>query len=137
MEIFRCGKIWSRLSYFSNDLKNINCNVKPFYSNVTFLYPGDCQKTVRNLWFSEVIRGYRNVTLNCFCSFKHFWISDSTFCHTVFHNYKKLGLYKQVWINLVFIKKLLLTWCFFGWFSFKRKKSKSLKCVRCGISFKN
>ena len=33
----------------------------PFYSNVTILYP---LKTSENLWFSDVFREYRNVTLD-------------------------------------------------------------------------
>ena len=35
--------------------------IKPFKSNVAFLYP---LKTPENLWFSDVFRGYRNVTLD-------------------------------------------------------------------------
>ena len=35
--------------------------IKPFKSNVAFLYP---LKTSENLWFSDVFRGYRNVTLD-------------------------------------------------------------------------
>ena len=34
--------------------------INPFKSNVTFLYP---LETSENLWFSDVFRGYRNVTL--------------------------------------------------------------------------
>ena len=35
--------------------------LNPFQSSVTFLYP---LKTSENLWFSDVFRGYRNVTLD-------------------------------------------------------------------------
>ena len=35
--------------------------LNPFESNVTFLYP---LKMSENLWFSDVFRGYKNVTLD-------------------------------------------------------------------------
>ena len=46
---------------FSKEEHFITETINPFYSNVTFLYP---QKTSENLWFSDVFRGYRNVTLD-------------------------------------------------------------------------
>ena len=41
--------------------KNRIMSINPLESNVTFLYP---LKTSENLWFSDVFRGYRNVTLD-------------------------------------------------------------------------
>ena len=35
--------------------------LNPFLSNATFLYP---LKMSENLWFSDVFRGYRNMTLD-------------------------------------------------------------------------
>ena len=35
-------------------------DIDPYFPNVTFLYP---LKTSENLWFSDIFRGYINVTL--------------------------------------------------------------------------
>ena len=40
---------------------NADLTINPFSSSVTLLYP---LKTSKNLWFSDVFRGYRNVTLD-------------------------------------------------------------------------
>ena len=37
-------------------------SISPFQPNVQFLYP---LKTSENLWFSDVLRGYRNGALDC------------------------------------------------------------------------
>ena len=41
-------------------VKRRNCQIIPYSPNVSFLYP---LKMPENLWFSDVFRGYRNVTL--------------------------------------------------------------------------
>ena len=54
---------------FSRNLKtskNVPCtnSLDPFESNVTFLYPPLSLKTSENHRFSDIFRGYRNVTLD-------------------------------------------------------------------------
>ena len=52
-------------TYFSEQLFSKNtssgCSFKPLMSSVTFLYP---LKTSENLRFSDVFRGYKNLTLD-------------------------------------------------------------------------
>ena len=56
-------KIWWLLYYWNiitTKAIRIFVNINPFHTNVPFLYP---LKTLENLWFSDVFRGYRNGTL--------------------------------------------------------------------------
>ena len=67
MRKFLIGLIHDVLLEFSKHVDSLIRLLKlqnllnPFYSSVTFLYP---LKTSENLWFSDVFRGYRNVTLD-------------------------------------------------------------------------
>ena len=47
--VFNCGALYHLLL------------INPFLFSVTFLYP---LKTSETLWFSDIFRGYRNVTLD-------------------------------------------------------------------------